>query len=334
MNLSNSNWFLLLCLVFLLNACGSDSGGDSHPSFDMRGDWIVGESLPVTITSHNRDTGEFEGQGEGENFILYGNVKWSDTTLGSRKLAVVWMRIFIGGPIFCESTPNSSWNLGTTYQNTEAYYIYAAEEIVSATYAPYTAYRDTEARYRSGCNNGGGSFVGKLKTISFVKVTSPGDIDSDDSLYSTGDSGPAGGTIFYVSDDGLHGMEAARENLAVPVGAEWGCGSMHIDGTDGIAIGTGAQNTADILSGCMDTPIAADIAAGYSLNGYSDWFLPSKDELTEMRGVVNFDPSIGYWSSSQVDGNSAWMDFGLLSSSSQYISSKYSRYYVRAVRAF
>ena len=155
MGFSKLNWLFLLGSIFFLNACGSESQGESHPDSDMRGDWIVGGDLPVTITSHNRDTGDFEGQGEGKNFTLYGNVGWSDTTLDGRKLAVVWMRIFIGGPISCSSTPNSNWTLGRTYPNTEAYYIYAAEEIVPATYAPYTAYRDAGARYRGGCNNGG-----------------------------------------------------------------------------------------------------------------------------------------------------------------------------------
>ena len=99
-------------------------------------------------------------------------------------------------------------------------------------------------------------------------------------LYAVGDTGPAGGIVFYITDGGLHGLEAAPVDQSAS--AAWGCFGVPFAGADGTDIGTGAQNTADILAGCGETPIAADIAAGYTLNGFSDWFLPSKDELKEL----------------------------------------------------
>ena len=60
--------------------------------------------------------------------------------------------------------------------------------------------------------------------------------------------------------------------------------------------------------GCGTAGIAARVADDYSLNGYDDWFLPSKDELDELylnRLVVGGFAG-AYWSSSEVDGNFAW----------------------------
>ena len=54
--------------------------------------------------------------------------------------------------------------------------------------------------------------------------------------------------------------------------------------------------------------------ADLTFGGYSDWFLPSKDELNEMylnrAAIGGFDGKIGdyyYWSSSQHNGSRAWI---------------------------
>jgi len=150
-----------------------------------------------------------------------------------------------------------------------------------------------------------------------------------------------GGIVFWLDGNG-GGLIAAPTDQSY--GAEWGCFGTTISGADGTAIGTGNQNTIDIEAGCTNSGTAADICANLTLGGYSDWFLPSKDELNEMylnigQGLAGTSANVGgfaytnYWSSTE-DGNYyAWMqmfNFGIDQSSHM----KYYNANVRAVRVF
>ena len=157
--------------------------------------------------------------------------------------------------------------------------------------------------------------------------------------FAIGDTGPAGGIVFYVTDGGLHGMEAAPVDQGSSVWGQWGPdGCPYWLYADGMAIGTGAQNTAKIIAGCQEAGSAARLAYDYSLGGFDDWFLPSKWELHELylnRAVVG-GLAYGYWSSSEAipwfSENSAWyQDFSLgwLDQNPKHFT-----YRVRAVRAF
>jgi hypothetical protein len=125
-----------------------------------------------------------------------------------------------------------------------------------------------------------------------------------------------GGIVFYIDETGEHGLVAALEDLGQ---FEWGCIWTSISGLDGQAIGTGLQNTLEIVAGCSETPIAASEALAYESEGYSDWYLPSRDELKEMYNTIgNGGPegNIGgfggewHWSSSEPSNGFAWyVDF-------------------------
>jgi len=174
------------------------------------------------------------------------------------------------------------------------------------------------------------------------------------------DIGPAGGYIFY--DKGYYSkadfrIVKATGNGTVPItppydawrylevapndqstSAEWGCFSGGtISGADGTAVGTGEQNTIDIEAGCTTPDTAADRCANLVLGGYSDWFLPSKDELNlmyenlkvaEVGGFADF----SYWSSSEYNAGGAWNQH--FSGGSQGPNGKNGTERVRAVRAF
>jgi len=160
--------------------------------------------------------------------------------------------------------------------------------------------------------------------------------------YALRDTGPAGGYIFYDKNsysDGWRYLEAAPSDQSTS--AKWGCHWTFIFGADGTAVGTGEQNTIDIEAGCTTAGTAADICANLSLGGYSDWFLPSKDELNLMYtnlklfGVGGFAVTATgfvYWSSSGGRASNAW--FQNFNNGAQNANSKDWTARVRAVRAF
>jgi hypothetical protein len=148
-----------------------------------------------------------------------------------------------------------------------------------------------------------------------------------------------GGLIFYVNETDGTGLVAAPSDQAnIDIGrAVWGCYGTLIDGADGVAIGTGAQNTLDILAGCNETGTAAKICADLVLNEKEDWFLPSKDELNAiytklyLNGFGGFALNV-YWSSTENANGGAWGQG--FANGTQTTNGKSYATYVRAVRAF
>jgi hypothetical protein len=117
----------------------------------------------------------------------------------------------------------------------------------------------------------------------------------------------SGGIVFDLDSTGQHGMVSTPNNLGI---FHWGCYGTDITNTS-IALGTGESNTTYIMAGCSERPIAASVCADLVLNGFSDWYLPSRDELMMMldrlhrQGIGGFSHE-WYWSSSQINHNGAW----------------------------
>lgn len=140
-----------------------------------------------------------------------------------------------------------------------------------------------------------------------------------------------GGVVFYIDGTGHHGLIAATGNQLS--GTQWGCYGTLI-GTSP-EIGSGQANTTAIVNSCNEAGIAARICDDLILNGYSDWFLPSKDELSQMynqRWVIGGLVGTYYWCSSEYDANRAYSKDFL--NSTQSWPAKTNGYNVRAVRAF
>jgi len=139
-------------------------------------------------------------------------------------------------------------------------------------------------------------------------VILPAHAQTSPTLYAIGDTGPCGGIVFYISNGGLNGLEAAPSDQ---VSAQWGCNGT-VTGATGTAIGTGAANTATITGLPCGAGSAAQIASNYTGGGCTGWFLPSQDELNELylqKTVVGDFASDFYWSSSEFNANNAWIQF-------------------------
>jgi hypothetical protein len=150
-----------------------------------------------------------------------------------------------------------------------------------------------------------------------------------------------GGTIAYILQEGdpgynpdvQHGFVATVGDLTET--APWGCAGTVIIGADGDAIGTGAQNTVDIVAGCSETGTAARLCIDLVNGGYSDWYLPSQDELNQLYlnrvAIGNFTNNYYISSTEKNDSNALGQNFN---DGIPTIYDKSDSSYVRAIRTF
>ena len=178
-----------------------------------------------------------------------------------------------------------------------------------------------------------------LLAISCTKESS-----QNSSLVSTPSSGNSvaahyigqhygGGVIFYIDTTGQHGLIADTVDFDH---IEWWNGTFIITGATAKGIGKGSSNTKKIISAQGKTGnYAALICSKYKGSGYTDWFLPSHNELKELynqKNVVGGFEDSPYWTSTERDINYAWkLNFA---DGSWIPGAKFNPARVRAVRAF
>ena len=141
-----------------------------------------------------------------------------------------------------------------------------------------------------------------------------------------------GGVIFYIDSTGQHGLIAATADQKK---LKWYNGAYLVTNASGTAVGTGQANTTAIVKAQGPGSYAANECDQLVLNGFSDWFLPSKDELALLRtkktAVGGFDNPF-YWTSSEYNPQYAWAQN--FNNGFQNYGNKNSTPSIRAVRAF
>jgi hypothetical protein len=126
----------------------------------------------------------------------------------------------------------------------------------------------------------------------------------------------SGGYVFYdkgVTTDGWRYLEVAPNDISYNnsflIG--WGCSGTPVNQTLQ-TVGSGLNNTNRILSQCASINSAARVCDNYTLNGLSDWFLPSVDELEIMyKSSINVYNLASFssqeiWSSSEFGASSSY----------------------------
>lgn len=109
-------------------------------------------------------------------------------------------------------------------------------------------------------------------------------------VYGVGGKGQAGGTVFYDKGSTLDGWRYMECSTAAMTVASWAerrevgnvsHGSIDGDLVTSQEIGSGPANTDAIIAACSAASAASRCRA-VTQGGYSDWFLPSLDELNQL----------------------------------------------------
>jgi len=146
-----------------------------------------------------------------------------------------------------------------------------------------------------------------------------------------------GGIIFYLRGTypNQYGFVCAQKDQGKSV--PWYSQSYIYYGTTSNVIGSGQTNTSSLVDRLGDGYYAAKFCDDLVLNGFNDWFLPSRDELGLMytnlknNGFGNFTNS-SYWTSSECDYLNAYTQY--FDTGRQSCNNKFHSYYIRAVRIF
>ena len=154
-----------------------------------------------------------------------------------------------------------------------------------------------------------------------------------------------GGIIAYILQPGdpgytagvPHGLIAAPfDQSSIHFPTYWGCEGINLTGAEGSVLGTGNQNTIDIMEGCNTAGIAARICGNLVLNGYDDWYLPSRTEMHKLylnkNAIGGFMNTGYYWTSTENGTNQAYVVN--IDSGSQGAVPKVDPRFVRAIRSF
>lgn len=150
-----------------------------------------------------------------------------------------------------------------------------------------------------------------------------------------------GGIVFYVTDNGYHGLIVSPANIST--GKTWSNITTTLIGAPAQSSWDGKSNTTAITAQSGHITSAALLCKNYSGGGFTDWYLPSINELNLIYNSVYIINRIlgvngislkNYWSSTEKTNNSSYLYYMGYNGGSPSGGSKAYSCYVRAVRAF
>lgn len=171
--------------------------------------------------------------------------------------------------------PSTTFDLNSCFANSVSGYF-------DSNYSTYPA--NSMLRFRNytipSCPNVGDSYMGGIVAY----------------IYQVGDPG-------YVAGE-CHGFIATQYDLSV--GIAWYNGTYAVTGATGTLLGDGLSNTNTIVTSQGVGSYAAYICYNLSQNGYSDWVLPSFDELSKILSQWNLIPNLTLYNGSNSDYCQYW----------------------------
>jgi hypothetical protein len=162
-------------------------------------------------------------------------------------------------------------------------------------------------------------------------------------IPAVGDS-YGGGIVGYVYQNGDPGYTSSNIPILItstaPQGfTRWHNGSNVTTGATASVLGTGFTNTNTIISvqGTVTTSYAAGLARAHNGGGFTDWYLPSQDELNKLyinkNTIGGFTGTMNYfWTSTESSASTAKMQNFLSGGAITDFAKSASGGYVRAVR--
>jgi len=163
-----------------------------------------------------------------------------------------------------------------------------------------------------------------------------------------------GGIVYYVYDNGAHGLIASLDDLDGGSGVAWSGNTSVLIGATAQSFYDGASNTVAMVAQDATANKAGTLCNSYAGGGFTDWYLPASWELnllynsayvisdklandgngaTQPLHPENVAPTYGrYWSSTENFSSFAWY-YNFIYGTSTY-GNKNNTCRVRATRAF
>ena len=160
--------------------------------------------------------------------------------------------------------------------------------------------------------------------------------------------------MYYVYDNGAHGLIASLDDLDGGAGVAWSGNTSTLIGATAQSFYDGAANTTAMVTQNVTVNKAGTLCANYTGGTQTDWYLPASWELNllynsaylintllENDGIVTTNglnaedvaPTYGrYWSSTESNSSTAW--YYNFADGYSYFNNKGSTCRVRAIRAF